>query len=109
MATTRKPAPKRTPAPGKYSVLEDTFIADTSDGELRIPLRFKTKLLRAIRDLADPLDQLFALLDGIGDQQTAEALDELDVFESAELVKEYFDAWEAKHKATVGEASRSSN
>jgi hypothetical protein len=104
-ARSARPAPK----PGKYRVEDETFIADTADGELRIPLRFKTKLMRVIRDLDGELDQVFALLDGIGDTETAEALDELDIFESLDLVTEYFAAWEAKHQATVGEAKRSSN
>lgn len=93
----------------KYFVAGDTFYTQTPDGELRIPLRFKTKLLRAIRDSGDELDQLFALLAGLGDADTAAALDELDIFDTTEIAEKYFQAWQEKNEARLGELSRSSN
>lgn len=92
----------------KYFVAGDRFYAQTDDGELQVPLRFKTKLVRAIRDLDDELDQLFALLEGLGDKSTAEALDELDIFETTEIAEKYFQAWQEKNEARLGEAQRSS-
>ncbi|GAA3947850.1 hypothetical protein [Microbacterium soli] len=98
-------APARKP---KHMVVGDTFYTQTPDGELRIPLRFKTKLLRVIRDLPDEIDQLFALLDGLGDKATSEALDELDIFDTTEVAEKYFQAWQEKNEARLGEAQRSS-
>lgn len=93
----------------QYFVAGSTFFAQTEDGELRIPLRLKTKLVRAIRDLAgDELDQMFAILDGIGDAETAAALDELDIFETTGIAMAYFRAWGERQQASVGEAQRSS-
>lgn len=103
MATTRK-----TTKP-KFQVVDDHFIAQTDEGELKIPLRFKTKLLRKIREVPDELDQVFALLDGLGDKVTAEKIDELDVLDATELVSEYFDAWAKKNQARLGESSGSSD
>ncbi len=91
----------------RFFVAGDAFFAQTDDGELKIPLRFKTKLLRSIRDAGDELDQLFALLDGLGDAATAEALDELDIFETTEIATTYFQAWQEKNEARLGELSRS--
>lgn len=106
----KKPAPKRpTPAPSPYRVDRDTFIADTSDGELQIPLRFKTRLIRAVRELDDPVDQLFTILEGVGDSATAEALDELDFIESLKIADAFFDAWREKNEASLGERQRSSS
>lgn len=99
-------APAKKP---KHLVVGETFYTQTSDGELRIPLRFKTKLLRAIRDTGDELDQLFALVNGLGDEATAAALDELDIFETTEIAEKYFQAWQEKNEARLGELSRSSN
>lgn len=94
----------------KFFVAGSTFFAQTDDGELKIPLRFKTKLVRLIRDMpGDELDQLFALLDGLGDQETADALDELDIFETTEIAEAYFQAWQEKNEARLGESQRSSN
>lgn len=95
----------------KYMVIGNTFYAQTADGELTIPLAFKTKLLRKLRstEAVDEIDQVFILLDGLGDKKTAEALDELDVFETTAFVSKFFQAWEEKNKASLGEAQRSSS
>ena len=92
----------------RFFVAGSTFFAQTDEGELRIPLRFKTKLLRQIRDLPDEIDQVFALLDGIGDKATAEKLDELDVLDTTETAAAYFQAWQEKNEARLGELRRSS-
>lgn len=105
------PIPVHAKAPAKkpkHMVVGETFYAQTDDGELRIPLRFKTKLVRAISQTDDELDQLFALLEGLGDQGTADALDELDIFETTEIAEKYFQAWQEKNQARLGEAQRSS-
>ena len=119
--TAEKEAPKSEPVPfldeeptaskPKTMVVGNTFIAQTSDetvGEIRIRLGFKTKLLRAIRDTGDEIDQVFALLDGIGDKKTADQLDELDIFETTEIVTAFFQAFGQKQDARVGESGRSS-
>lgn len=94
----------------KYFVAGATFFAQTENGELKLPLRFKTGLIRAIRDIdGDEIDMMFALLDGLNDKETAAALDELDVFETTALVAAFFKAWREKQQASVGEAQRSSN
>lgn len=94
----------------EFFVAGTTFYAQTENGELSIPLRFKTKLIRQIRDVdGDEIDQIFALLDGLNDQATADALDELDIFETGRVVAAFFQAWREKQQASVGEARRSSN
>lgn len=101
MATTKAQKPK-------YQVVDDTFVAQTSEGEVKIRLAFKTKLLRAVRDSGDEVDQVFSLLDGIGDKKTSAQIDELDIFDTMDLVTEFFKAFEAKQNARLGEASASS-
>lgn len=94
----------------EFFVAGTTFYAQTENGELAIPLRFKTKLIRELRDVeGDELDQMFTLLDRLNDQATADALDELDIFDTTRIVRSFFQAWQEKQQATVGEAQRSSN
>lgn len=99
-------------APRLWYVLDNNFIyPGTEQGDIRIRLQFKFKLLRAIRakDI-DEVDQLIALLDGIGDTKTIAQLDELDALEDIpKIVDGFFTAFKEKNEASVGEASRSSN
>lgn len=101
---------KPSPTKPQYAVVDDKFVAQTSEGEIKIPLRVKTGLVRRIRDLpGDELDQLFALLDGIGDKTTPAIIDELDfATETMPLSREFFVAWAGVQGATPGESSRSS-
>lgn len=90
-------------------VVGETFIAQTSDGELKVPLRFKTKLFRQLlKSDGDEVEQFFMLIEGMGNTDTLEAIDELDIFESAKIAASYFRAWREKQQATPGEPRRSS-
>jgi len=100
MTTTKAKKPK-------FQVVGDMFVAQSTEGEIKIRLAFKTKLLRAIRDSGDEIDQVFALLDGIGDKKTQAQLDELDIFDTTEIVREYFEAFTERQNARLGEASSS--
>jgi hypothetical protein len=104
-------APKTAPEKPKFQVVGDTFIAQTTDqGELAIRLNFKFKLLRRVRDSGgDEIDQFFNLLDGIGDQETLDKLDELDAIEATELIGAYFREFGERQQASLGESSRSSS
>lgn len=94
----------------QFFVAGNTFYAQTENGELAIPLRFKTKLIRELRDVeGDEIDQMFALLEKLNDKATADALDELDIFETGRIVRTFFRAWQEKNRASLGEAQRSSN
>lgn len=115
MATAKKkaPVPVSENAP-RFQVVDGAFVwvGDGSGDPIRIPLRIKTKLLRTIMRLekdegAGELEQLFALLDGIGDQATSDAIDELWFEETAELVEAYFTEFQSKNQATPGESSGS--
>ena len=86
----------------KYSVRDGLFCAVTSEGEVKIPLQIKTKTMRQMNSLED-LDAVFYLVDNLGDKATAEILDELPFEETADVIKEYFEAFEAKNGATPGE------
>lgn len=107
-----EPVPVFDEVPAKmpdYCVVGTDFHANTSDGVLTIPLRIKTRLVREIRDLGgDHLDQLFALFDGLGDEDTRDAVDELDIIESTKLAVTFFRAWHERQGASLGEARGSS-
>lgn len=93
----------------KHMVVGETFITQTADGELQVPLRFKTKLFRKlVKSDGDEVEQFLDLIEGIGDESTLEAVDELDIFEAAQMAGAYFTAWREKQQATPGEPRRSS-
>lgn len=99
-------------APRLWHVMDNHFIfPGTEQGDIRIRLQFKFKLLRAIRAKdVEEVDQLIMLLDGIGDQKTLKQLDELDALEDIpKIVDGFFTAFQEKNEASVGEARRSSN
>lgn len=95
----------------RFVTVGDTFIAQTTDqGELQVRLRFKFKVLRSVRNAGgDELDQFFNLLDGIGDQETLDKIDELDAIEATEIIGAYFQEFAKKQQAALGESSRSSD
>ena len=93
----------------RFMVVGETFVAQTADGELKVPLRFKTKLFRKlVKSDADEVEMFMDLIEGIGDSSTLNAIDELDIFEAVEIAGAYFKGWKARQQATVGEAARSS-
>lgn len=93
----------------QFMVVGETFVAQTSDGELKVPLRFKTRVFRELlKSDADEVEQFFLLLDGIGNTETLEKIDELDIFESAKIAAAYFQGWREKQQASPGEPRRSS-
>lgn len=91
-------------------VIGDQFFAVTSDGMLSVQMRFKTSLFKQIlRHDGDDVEGFLLLIDGLGDEATVAQLDELDIFETARIAGDYFQAWREKQQATMGEARRSSN
>lgn len=108
--TARKPSTPPVAKP-RFQVVDDKFVAQLSDGnEVKLPLQVKTKLFRQISKATDDeLGMVFMMLDGIGDQESSDKLDEVDIFETQEVVSAFFEAFTAKAQATTGESGRSSN
>ncbi|QJU52929.1 hypothetical protein SCB71_06300 [Herbiconiux sp. KACC 21604] len=107
-------ATRRTSEKPKYQVVDGKLHAQTPEGEIILPLRFKTKLIRAARDIkngqGDELDQFFYIIDALGDFDTLAVIDELDfVEETTPLVMEFFKAFGEQQRATTGESRASSN
>lgn len=114
MATATKkkaaPVPASENAP-RHQVVDEVFvwIGDGSAEQIRVPLRLKTGTLRMLVRLgkeegADELDQLFALLDSLGDTHTQELIDDMWLEDTMDLVAAYFGEFEKKHQATPGES-----
>lgn len=109
-----EPIPVFTEEPGEDRpdsyVIGDDFFAVTSDGMLRVQMRFKTSLFKQVlRSDGDNVEAFLILIDGIGDETVVAQLDELDIFETARIAGDYFQAWREKQQADMGEARRSSN
>ncbi|MHA3682783.1 hypothetical protein ACXR2W_00780 [Leucobacter sp. HY1908] len=93
----------------RHSVVDQVFIwRDEEQGKIRIPLRFKMKILRVLirmekEEAASEMEQLVALLDGLNDTSTQEQLDELWLDDGMALVEAYFKEFQKFNKATPGE------
>jgi len=112
MATARTTRTKKTPAGNEpeFRIVENNLhVITTTEGEIVLPLKVKTKVFRAISEIDDELKQLFALLDDLGDSHTPAVLDELDIFETQQIVARFFEDFQKKAQASVGESQRSSN
>lgn len=90
-------------------VEKNLHVLTSTQGELVLPLQVKTKVFRRISEIDDEMTQLFAILDDLGDEDTPRKLDELDIFETQQIVGRFFDEFAKKAQATVGESQRSSN
>lgn len=94
-----KTVPPPTP---RHVVTGDTFVWRSDDpdvGEVRVPLKFKTKILRAARDVAegDDLSFMFTVLDGVLGEG---AVDEMDAGEMRAMFTAWQTAWTARTEAT---------
>ena len=92
-------------------VIESTFVWESDDsdiGTVRIPLRFKAKILRkALEMQGDDLGFMFFLLNAIGVPD--ETVDEMDVLELNAMFSAWQAAWQSQNEASLPEALRSSN
>lgn len=101
--------PEKTSKAGRsYSVDGKAVTWPTEDGsEVRIPLRLKLKVLRALADREMNASAMFAMLEQIIPEQ-ADALDEMDLHEFEDM----FGTWQAEYQlltgASLGESSGSS-
>lgn len=81
---------------------------DEEPFDIVIPLRFKARALRPIKDITtDDAGGMLELLDELIPDQK-DKVDELDVNDLLELVNVWFDEYKKQNGASVGEASGSS-
>lgn len=95
----------------KYFVAGNTFYAQMEDGwELAAPIKLSVRTVRTLRDMGeeDELDQLVKLFELLGDPDTVEKLIDADFLDATEAALKYFQAWEEKNEARLGELQRSS-
>lgn len=101
-------APKKTPNPDKPAlyVVEDKVYWQTTEGELVISLVVTTGTMRKMRASDDDgFDQLFEY---IIPKNLHAAIDKIDSVETGVMVKFWFEAFEARQAARLGESSGSS-
>lgn len=96
----------------KYFVAGTTFYAQMDDGwELAAPVKLSTRTVKKLRDTdtnMDELDQLVMLFQLLGDETVVEQLLDADFIDATEAALKYFQAWEEKNEARLGELQRSS-
>jgi len=107
-AKKKAPIPESESAP-QFQVIDQVFVWHLEDqDDIRIPLRIKMKLLRELvriekEEDASDMEQLFVLLDALGDHKSIEQIDEMFIEDATPLIEAYFDEFAAHNKATPGE------
>lgn len=106
-----KQADEAAPRTATHRVIEHRFhwlSADPDVGEVVIPLKFKGKLLKAVRDMQDDeIGLIFYMLDALGVPEST--TDEMDALEIKDMFLAWQKAWQAQSGADLGEALRSSS
>lgn len=96
----------------KYFVAGTTFYAQMDDGwELSVPIKLSARTVRDLQSIGgdgDELEQLVKLFELLGNQETVERLLDADFVDAMEAALRYFQAWEEKNEARLGELLRSS-
>lgn len=95
MATKKTAAKKTAPKKPKFKRIGDSFIAQTSQGELKLSLLFPARFSVATGDMTE--QELFGeLLDKIATPQVKEKALDLDIVEFSRLVMAYFEEVSAR-------------
>jgi hypothetical protein len=95
--------------PPRFFVYQDALHASTIDDEKWvIPLRVKARIVAEIEHLDTSLDQLQALASIRGDEGLSDALDEMDIIDAREIARKFFQAFNEKEEARLGESFGSS-
>lgn len=93
----------------RFVVAGSAFVWRSDDpevGEVKIPLKFKTKILRASREMqGDELGFIFFVLDSvINDPAITAQVDEMDAGEMRAMFRDWQKEWERKADAAFPES-----
>lgn len=96
----------------RFLVVEANLHTQLSDGtEVLLRLDPPAKVFRTVmKDQGDQedLDQLFAMLELLGQQDVVEKLEDLGILELTGIVTRFFNEFQKKLRVEMGESSRSS-
>jgi hypothetical protein len=90
-----------------FLVVENTLKCQTSEGEISLPLAFKTKLLRRFGQLEE-MDAFFLIVDEVAGPEVSAVIDELDIMETTGIMVKFFSVFQERVQATMGELQGSS-
>jgi hypothetical protein len=105
-----KPIPvleEKPAAPDRFYVLGTDLVCQTEEGELELSLKIKTKLQVELEDKT-PREQLYIVLRSQGRDEQVELIEELDLIDSREIVRKYWQAFGERNEARLGESLSSS-
>lgn len=96
----------------RFLIVESNLHTQLSDGsEVRLRLDPPAKVFRTVmKDQGDQedLDQLFAMLELLGQTDVVEKLEDLGILELTGIVTRFFNEFQKKLRVEMGESSRSS-
>jgi hypothetical protein len=103
MATPKKVT--ETATKPEFIVIDGKLVCQTNEGELKLPLQLKTKIIRAMRDSGlDQIAQFVLMLDSLGDQATLDKIDELDFLDTVKIVTRFFEEYTKLQESAMGES-----
>ena len=91
----------------RFMVVGGALVAQSDEGEFVISLKVPTKVVPLMEDLS-PLEQIKVLLQSRGAEEDIERLGELDIIDSREIARKFFQAFGEKEEARLGESFTSS-
>lgn len=89
-------------------VVRDTFIAQSDQGEVRMPLSIPRKTVRAMAEVEGAYEQIDFLLESRGDQENRDRLDSIDDVEATIITRGFFEAYAMREVLRLGESLSSS-
>ncbi len=101
-------ATQRPDSPPPFMVVDDEFVAQTTEGEFKTSLRVPEKIWLAMADLLQR-DQFALMLEARDQKDWAERIGDLDVTDAKILRSKFFQAHYEREQARLGESFGSSD
>jgi len=93
--------------PPKFYILGSDLVAQTDEGQLTLSLRIKSKNADKFDNIEGRRKRLDAILEANNQKAVSKTLDELDVIDTGEIVQKWYQAWDQRNEARLGESFRS--
>ena len=101
---TEHPAEK----PPRFYMIGSDLVAQTDEGQLTLSLRIKTSNAERLDEIPGRRKRLDAILAANGQESVSAVLDELDIIDTGTIVDKWYQAWDQRNAARLGESFRSS-
>jgi len=99
---------ERPEVPPQFYMLGSDLIAQTDEGEIVMSLKIKTSNAEKFDAIPTNRKRLEAILKANGQEKVLKVLAELDILDTGTIVDKWYQAWDQRNAARLGESFRSS-